>query len=166
MLVTKLTPAASDQPRVIFKGILLILVRKPYDIGDRVAFLDPNSPVDTKGPPAGGWVVERVDLYTTTVRLGTTREYATFTNGSLANSRIVNMKRSDKPNIFMNLKFTINVTKEQLEAFKMEMTKYIKDRPREWIRINGFRCTRVETELQYLEYVLIVQHREVSACVC
>ncbi|KAG7366028.1 mechanosensitive ion channel [Nitzschia inconspicua] len=142
------------------EGILLILVRKPYNIGDRVAFLDPNSTVDTKGPPAGGWVVERVDLYTTTVRLGTTREYATFTNGSLANSKIINMKRSDKPNIFMHLKFTSNVTRKQLEEFKIGMTKFIKDRPREWIRINGFRCTRVETEQQFLEYLLIVQHRE------
>jgi hypothetical protein len=127
-----------------------------------VVFKDPTSPVNTKGPEAGGWVVEKVDLYTTTVRLGTTREYATFANGSLASSRILNMKRSDKPNIHMHLKFTINVTREQLEEFKMKMTNFIKDRPREWIRINGFRCTRVETELQYLEYLLIVQHREVS----
>lgn len=145
----------------ISQGILLILARKPYNIGDRVVFLDPNAAMNTNGPPAGGWIVEQVDLYTTTVRLGTTREYATFANGSLANSRIINMKRSDKPNIFMYLKFTTNVTKEKLEAFKAEMTKFIKDKPREWIRINGFRCTRVEIEQQYLEFVIIVQHREV-----
>jgi hypothetical protein len=124
--------------------------------------MNPNAPVDTKGPPAGGWVVEKVDLFTTTVRLGTTREYSTFSNGSLADSRILNLKRSVKPNVHMYLKFTINVTKEQLDVFHMNIAEFIKDRPREWIRINGFRCTRVETELQYLEYLLIVQHREVS----
>jgi hypothetical protein len=48
-----------------------------------------------------------------------------------------------------------------LDAFYMEMANFINDRPREWIRINGFRCTRVETEQQYMEYQLIVQHREV-----
>ena len=102
-----------------------------------------------------------MDLYTTRARLGTTREYSTFANGSLAGSRIVNLKRSEKPNIFIKMKFTTNVTKEMLEAFHMEMSNFIKERPREWIRINGFRCTRVETEQQYMEYLLIVQHREV-----
>jgi hypothetical protein len=125
--------------------------------------MDPTSPVDTEGPQAGGWIVEKVDLYSTAVRSGTTREYATFANGSLASSRIMNMKRTDKPNIHMRLKFTMNVSKEQLEQFKVRITNFIKDRPREWIRINCFRCTRVETELQYLEYLLLVQHREVSA---
>ena len=76
---------------------------------------------------AGGWVVEKVDLYTTRVRLGTTREYSTFANGSLAGSRIVNLKRSEKPNIFIKMKFTTNVTKEMLEAFHMEMSNFIKD---------------------------------------
>jgi len=142
------------------EGILLILVRKPYDIGDRVCFLDANADVDDFGPPSGGWVVENVDLYTTTVRLGTTREYSTFANGSLASSRILNLKRSDKPNVYMYLKFTTNVTQEQLDSFRSEMTEYIRDRPREWIKLVSFRCSRVETELQYLEYVLIVQHRE------
>jgi hypothetical protein len=41
-----------------------------------------------------------------------------------------------------------------------EITEYIKDRPREWIKVASLRCIRVETEIQFLEYVLIVQHRE------
>ncbi len=122
--------------------------------------MDPNAPVDDLGPPSGGWVIEKVDLFTTTVRLGTTREYSTFSNGSLANSRIINLKRSESPNVFMYLKFTMNVSQSQLDAFRREITEYIKDRPREWIKVVSLRCIRVETELQFLEYVLIVQHRE------
>lgn len=144
----------------VIQGILLILVRRPYDIGDRVCFLEANAGTDDNGPPSGGWIVESVDLYTTTVRLGTTREYATFTNGSLSNSRILNLKRSEKPNVYMYLKFTMNVTQEQLDEYRSRIIGFIKDRPREWIKVVGFRCTHVETELQYLKYALIVQHRE------
>lgn len=142
------------------EGILLILVRRPYDIGDKICIEDANAGVDDLGPPSGGWIVENVSLYTTTVRQGTTREYATFTNGSLANSRILNLRRSEKPNIYMYLKFTMNVTQEQLDEFRKRITKFTKDRPREWIKVVSFRCINVETEQQYAEFVLIVQHRE------
>jgi len=142
------------------EGILLILVRRPYDIGDRVCFLEPNAGTDDFGPSSGGWIVEKVDLYTTTVRLGTTREYATFTNGSLSNSRILNLRRSEKPNVYMYLKFTMDATQEQLDEFRRKIIEFIKDRPREWIKVVSLRCTHVEIELQYLKYVLIVQHRE------
>ena len=136
------------------------MVRKPYDIGDKVCFLSADAPVDDFGPPSGGWIVENVDLYSTTVRLGSTREYATFTNGSLASSRILNLKRSEKPNIYMYLKFTMNVSQEQLDEFRRRIIVFIKDRPREWIKVVSLRCTDVETEQQYLKFVLIVQHRE------
>lgn len=142
------------------KGILLILVRRPYDIGDKVCFMEPNADVDDFGPPGGGWIVETVDLYTTTVRKGTTREWATFTNGSLANSRILNLKKSEKPNIYMYLKFTMNITQEQLDEFRRRIIEFIKDRPREWIKLVSLRCTHFETEQQYLKFSLIVQHRE------
>jgi hypothetical protein len=122
--------------------------------------MDANADVDDFGPPSGSWIVENVDLYTTTVRLGTTREYATFTNGSLANSRILNLKRSEKPNIYMYLKFTMNITQEQLNQFRTRITKFVKDRPREWIKLVSLRCTHFETEQQYLKFALIVQHRE------
>jgi len=122
--------------------------------------MDANADVDDIGPPGGGWIVENVDLYTTTVRMGTTREYATFTNGSLANSRILNLKRSVKPNIYMYLKFTMNITQEQLDEFRRRITEFIKSRPREWIKLVSLRCTHFETDLQYLKFALIVQHRE------
>ncbi len=122
--------------------------------------MEPNADVDDFGPPGGGWIVETVDLYTTTVRKGTTREWATFTNGSLANSRILNLKRSEKPNIYMYLKFTMNITQEQLDEFRRRIIEFIKDRPREWIKLVSLRCTHFETEQQYLKFSLIVQHRE------
>ena len=141
------------------EGILLILVRKPYDIGDRVCFCIPTDPVNNDGPPSGGYIVEKVDLYSTTVRLATTREYTTFSNGSLSSARIVNLRRSDKANVFMYLKFTINATRNQLKIFKKRMSEYLKDKPREWIKLLAFRCIRVETEQQFIEYIMIVYVR-------
>jgi Mechanosensitive ion channel len=142
------------------QGVLLILVRKPYDIGDRVIFDSTIARADAHGPANGGWVVEKVDLYTTTVRLGSTKEYCTFANGSLSSMRIINLKRTYTPNVFLFLKFTMNVTQAQLDEFHNELVEYVKDRPREWIRLVRFRCIRMETELQLLEFLLIVQHRE------
>jgi hypothetical protein len=142
------------------EGILLILVRKPYDIGDRVCFLDATADVNNNGPPSGGWIVEKVDLFTTTVRLATTREYTTFANGSLAQSRIINLKRSDKANVFFYMKFTINSTKQQLQIFRHRIVRWLEEHPREWIKLNAFRCLRVETDMQYMEYILSLQHRE------
>jgi len=80
-----------------FEGLLLIFVRRPYDIGDRIAV----SQVDQDTNPNGSstWFVEGVDLFTTTVRFATTNEIATYSNGSLANSRIINAARSPKVRI-------------------------------------------------------------------
>ena len=137
------------------EGVLLILVRRPYDIGDRVCFFMPTDPVNNDGPPSGGYIIEKVDLYATTVRLATTREYTTFSNGSLADTRIVNLRRSVKANVSIYLKFTINATRKELKIFKARLLQYLKDRPREWIKLNSFRCTRIETDQQYMEYIMI-----------
>lgn len=70
------------------------------------------------------------------------------------------MNRSDKPNVFLNLKFSLDTTAQQRQSFKRRMTAFVKERPREWIRLVDFRSTRVETDLGFVEYVLILQHRE------
>lgn len=44
--------------------------------------------------------------------------------------------------------------------FKRRITAFVKERPREWIKVIDFRSTRVETDLGFVEYVLILQHRE------
>jgi small-conductance mechanosensitive channel len=51
-----------------------------------------------------GWIVERVNLFNTTVCFGTTNERATISNGSLASSRIINAARSPYAIIYVQLK--------------------------------------------------------------
>ena len=115
------------------------MLRHPYDVGDRIAVSDVNSPAPAGGSP--GWVVKDIDLFTTTyvsplphnfrlslsylllltfcycgvamdtsVLYGTTNEVATYSNGSLANSRIINMARSPKANMHFLFKFPIDTS--------------------------------------------------------
>ncbi len=79
-------PASSK----LFEGILLIFVRRPYDIGDKISLSDPTKDTNTAG--SSMWFVENVTVFTTTVRFAATNEVATYSNGSLARLRIVNAK--------------------------------------------------------------------------
>jgi hypothetical protein len=78
----------------------------------------------------------------------------------MAGLRIINMKRSEKPNIQIYMKFGVDVSSHQIKQFRERMTAYAKERPREWISLGAFRCTRVATNLGYIEYVIVLQHRE------
>jgi hypothetical protein len=52
------------------------------------------------------------------------------------------------------------VSSLQIELFRKRITEYVKERPREWIRLVSFRCKRIEADLGFMEYVIIGQHRE------
>ena len=136
-----------------------MVLRKPFDIGDRVSIGDPAS-TSQSFEGDSSWIVEKLDLFTTTARLGGTRGLATFSNGSLANLRIINLNRSDRPNVDLNLKFSLDSTLEQRELFKRRITVFVKERPRQWCNVIDFHSTRVDTDRCFVEYVLILQHRE------
>ena len=146
--------AASD----IFKGILLILVQKSYDIGDRIAISD--SQKDTSVNGSTTWFVEGVNLYTTTVRLAATNEVATIANAALAKSRIINANRSPKANVCVHLKFACDVSYDRVMLFKSVVQEFVKERPREWRALTGFRATTVESAQGYIEYIIALQHVE------
>lgn len=80
-------------------GLLLIFVRRPYDIGDRINVSKPDIDVTNTGSP--GWIVKDIGLYTTTVIYGSTNEVATYSNSSLAASRIINAARSPKASLLV-----------------------------------------------------------------
>ena len=147
-------PAASKY----FEGILLIFVRRPYDIGDKVAISDPEK--DTSASGSSTWFVEKVSLYATTVRFATTNEVATYSNGSLARLRIINAKRSPKAVVYVYNKFGSDVPFRLIQVFKAAVENFVKSRPREWAQLNGFRATRVSLEFNFIEYVIVLTHRE------
>lgn len=110
------------------EGLLLIFVRRPFDIGDRIHVSNPNIDCSNTGSP--GWIVKDVDLFTTTVIYGATNEVATYTNSSLAASRIINAARSPNASLLFFLKFPIDTPYEKLQVFKASIEKFIKARPR------------------------------------
>lgn len=142
-------PASSS----FFEGLLLILLRRPYDVGklrlplrdstlhecltnipiydvgDKIALSDPSS--DTSPSGSSTWFVENITLFTTTVRFATTNEVATYSNGSLARLRIINAKRSPKAVLYVYVKFGSDAPYRKLNIFRSAIESFVKARPRE-----------------------------------
>jgi hypothetical protein len=89
-----------------------------------------------------------------------TNEVATYSNGSLASCRIINAARSPNAIVQFNLKFPIDVSYEKLQVFKRALEEFVKARPREYLSFSGFRCTRIEADLGYVQYIVLANHRE------
>lgn len=119
------------------------------------------SPVDedTNKDGSSSWFVEKVDLFSTTIRYATTNEVATATNGSMANSRIINAARSKNPVVYVYMRFGVDVPYRKVKIFKATVEDFVRQRPRQWMAMNGFRATKVEQDLGFIEYVIVLQHR-------
>ena len=96
--------------------------------------------------------------YHTTVIYGTTQEYATFSNGALSTSRIINAARSPRATLGFLLKFGIHVSSKTIEQFKLDLMEHVKSKPREWLAFSAFRMTRIEADLGFVEYKCVLQH--------
>jgi hypothetical protein len=125
----------------------------------------PSSPCDTTVCPVCNHITDRssstrTDRFTTSVVFMFTNERATLSNGSLANSRIINSSRSPQAYLYILLKFHIDVHYEKVELFHTALEKYFRSRPREWLSLVSFRATSVEADKGYIEYIVVGQHRE------
>lgn len=125
----------------LWQGLLFILVRRPYQIGDGIAVSSVVN--ETPGTGSAFWIVEDVNLFTTQVMFVLSGERATLNNGSLANCRVINSTLSNIPWLYIFLKFPVSVSFEKLEIFRQALEQYFKNRPREWLSFNQFRATRV-----------------------
>lgn len=140
-----------------FEGLLFVLVRRPFQIGDAIHVSNVDS--DTSFSGSAWWIVEDVSLFTTEVVFLYTMERASLSNGSLANSRIINSTRSTDPYLWFLLKFPVDVTFDKLQIFHRAVVQFIFNRPREWITYADFRATNVETDKGYIEYLVGSQFR-------
>lgn len=138
------------------EGILLIAVRRPFDLGDRIAICPADS-VANPGP-ADTWLVEDITLFTTTLRYAATNEVSTVNNGAIANARIINCGRSIKALVTLNLRFNYKATLEEMESFRSAVDQYIKNNPRTWANIVFFRTVDINPDFEFSEYLLRVQH--------
>lgn len=128
----------------MFEGWLFILLRRPYDIGDRIHVSSPESEASPNG--SATWYVRDVDLFSTTVVYATTGEKATLSNGSLANSRIINFARSPNAILYVSLKLSTNVPHERIQILELAVRQFVKDRPREWRKFHAMRPTLIASE--------------------
>ncbi|CAJ1957660.1 unnamed protein product [Cylindrotheca closterium] len=147
-------PAASKY----FEGILFILLRRPYNIGDLICATNLQAEPGLMGNI--GWYVQNVTLFETTITWLPTMETASVANGALASSRIVNWARSPNARFVINLYFPIETKYETLTLFRGALEEYMKARPREWLAFNALRVLGVYTEKGYILMELVVQHRE------
>ena len=79
--------------------------------------------------------------------------------GITKNLRVINAARSPNASIFVELKFAINTPYEKIAIFRAAVEQYLKERPREWLTMVGFRPTEVAVDRGFLGYKIIAQHR-------
>lgn len=102
-----------------------------------------NPESETSYTGSAWWTVEDVTLFTTSVIFMFTGEKATLSNGSLANSRIINSSRSPQACLYIMVKFPVEVTYEKIQIFRQAVEQYMKNRPREWLQFLSFRACRL-----------------------
>ncbi|KAG7373470.1 mechanosensitive ion channel [Nitzschia inconspicua] len=141
-----------------FEGLLFILVRRPYGIGDLIHVSNIESGTVLEG--SVGWTVNNVTLFETEMTWLPTMERCSVSNGSLANSRIINWARSPNARFVMFLIFPIETPYETLEIFKVAVEEYLKARPREWLALNAFRVNYLQGEKAWMRIEVVIQHRE------
>ena len=145
------------------QGIFRLITQKSFDIGDRVYFFPEGTEVKVDdGPPSGGWIVENIDLYKTTLRQGITGERSIFSNKAalFCNSRVVNWKRSHKAVVRLSMEFSGNAGSDKIDFFRRQISEWIEDHPCEWTLLDSFRMVDADIHQQSVKYDLVLRHRE------
>ena len=142
------------------EGMILIAIRRPFDLGDRISIVDNTSAPDNNSDDPGyhnTWIVEDVTLFTTTLRFSRTNEVSTVNNGSIANSRIVNHGRSHNALVNVSLPVRIDTTSDQIQIVQSALEQYIKD-IRAWVSLVSFGITQVDPANDLIVYSARIQH--------
>ena len=107
------------------------------------------------------WLVTEITLVSTTAKLMASGEVASFSNGALARARIINANRSPDPIVYIYARFATDVPYSKIMTFRKAIEKFIEQRPQEWKGLAGFRTNRVEVELNFVEYVIVLKHQTI-----
>ena len=144
------------------QGIIRIIAQKSYGIGDRVCFVPEGTESNVgDGPPSGGWIVEDIDLYKTTLRQGVTGERTTFPNSALlSNSRVVSWKHWHKAVVRLSMEFPASIEGDKIDLVRNHISEWIDTHSREWTSLESFRMMDTDIHQKYVKYELILRHRE------
>lgn len=157
-LIVSFAFAVGPSASKYIEGMLLIAARRPYDLGDRILIVSPEN-VENHGV-AYSWLVEDINLFSTTLRFGNTGEVATVNNGSIAGSRIVNCARSQNALITFTFKLRLFSAENKVTLLSDAIKTYVKDRPRTWVQVVFFRPDDIDPDNAIIIYNLRIQHRK------
>eukprot|EP00804_Cyclotella_cryptica_P009864 CCRYP_014152-RA/>CCRYP_014152-RA protein AED:0.26 eAED:0.26 QI:897/1/1/1/0.88/0.8/10/620/1334 len=117
----------------IIEGMMMIAVRRPFDLGDRISISGPNEKSGDDDPGyIDAWLVEDCNLFTTTLRLARTNEISYLNNGTLSNCKIVNHGRSNNALVNLVIRMRLEASHEQVQIVRSSLDQYIRDNPRVW----------------------------------
>jgi len=143
----------------LIAGMMMIAIRRPYDLGDRISIVDITGKPDPDDPGyRDTWLVEDVNLFTTTLRLSRTNEVSSCNNGSLADTRIVNHNRSNNASVTILLPMKLSSTHDEVQVVKSAIEQYIQDNPRIWACLVNFRVAKVDPNMEMIVYSAKLQH--------
>jgi len=144
----------------IIEGMIMIAVRRPFDLGDRISIVNCTGAPDNSGDPGyhDTWIVEDCNLFTTTLRLSRSNEISTVNNGAIANTRIVNHGRSQNAMVNVSLLMRNGVTHDQVQIVQSALEQYIRDNPRVWTGLINFRITKIDPANELIAYCARIQH--------
>ena len=140
------------------EGVLLIAVRRPFDLGDRI-YIGPPDTTSTASP--GGnvdmssctWFVEDINLSTTTLRFARTNEVSTMNNWAIAGSKIINCNRSPGALVVLNTILHVSIfEKSTLEEFQAELQQYVATHTRIWDSLVFCRHDSVDADLEQVSF--------------
>jgi len=141
------------------EGVLLIAVRRPFDLGDRIIISSCDEVETTR---AGlSWFVEDISLFSTTLRFAITNEVSTLNNFSISQARIVNLQRSNNAVVYLeNMDFHVDIIrKNKLGAFRGELEQYVRDRPRIWESFDTCRHDNFDASVDKVTFAFGFRHR-------
>ncbi|GKY97780.1 hypothetical protein MPSEU_000736200 [Mayamaea pseudoterrestris] len=140
------------------EGILLIAVRRPYDLGDRIIITSAES-LESPGSSAS-WYVEDINLFSTTLRYARTNEVSSLNNSSIAASRIINCNRSSHAIVFLDKVTHISILdSKNLEQFQLSLENYVRDHPRIWDSLAFLRIESIDTNEEQVKFSMAFRHR-------
>lgn len=141
------------------EGVLLIAVRRPYDLGDRI-FIGSAEAQAESDMSIQTWFVEDINLTTTTLRFARTNEVSTVNNWAISGSRIINCNRSPNALIFYEWKLHISIFDgKNLDNFKEALNKYVRDHPRTWNSLAFIRHDVIDADMEQVGFRMAFRHR-------
>ena len=139
---------------------MMIIGRRPYDLGDRIVIVPAITAGSDYDPRSDSWFVEDINLFTTTVRRARDSSVATINNSSIVKMKIVNCQRSPFAQVSLFLKFDIRINDDgNIEKFQAGVEQYLHTNPRSWKALKSLFMTELDAEWGSTTYQLTAIHR-------